>query len=218
MRDQQQMDSIDEIFRQTFGNLPPTPSADGWDSPSEKVWNQVQAAVQHRDSHWSRTRQWVALAALAVAVTAGIYFSVSSNNTTAQAPEIPSPVAPTTKTVVTAPAVVPSLAPVNTPTPAGTNTARHTEDSPTVIQPSAPAPVPGTGEMPVMAPVVAAPASAQKPAAEPSKSATLPNVVERRKEVARIKATIGKWTPTLPAHRKMHYAPAVPSSLKEIGK
>lgn len=216
MRDQQQMDAIDEIFRQTFGNLPPTPSADGWDTPSEKVWNQVHAAVQHRDSHWSRTRQWVALAALAVAVTAGIYFSVSSNNTTSQAPETPSSVAPTTKTEVAAPAVIPSPAPVNTPTPAGTNTARHTVDSPTAIQPSAPAP--GAGEMPVMAPVVAAPAPAQKPAAEPSKSATLPNVVERRKEVARIKATIGKWTPTIPAHRKLHYAPAVPPTLKEIGK
>ena len=53
MADNKEFSSIDEVFRKTFSDLPETPSASGWDTPSEHVWQQVQTGISSRHTGWS---------------------------------------------------------------------------------------------------------------------------------------------------------------------
>ncbi|RMF29884.1 MAG: hypothetical protein D6765_03875, partial [Bacteroidetes bacterium] len=36
-------DRLEEFFRQSLENLPPSPEPDGWDLPSDRVWEGIQA-------------------------------------------------------------------------------------------------------------------------------------------------------------------------------
>lgn len=37
---------IDELFRQTFKEMPPQPDPSGWDKPSERVWEGIQNGIK----------------------------------------------------------------------------------------------------------------------------------------------------------------------------
>jgi len=69
---QQEYQSLDELFRKTFDNLPDAPAPSGWDTPSERVWNHVERNIQPPKSGW--TLQAIGLVlAFAVTLAVGLY-------------------------------------------------------------------------------------------------------------------------------------------------
>lgn len=100
MTEPQDFDSLDELFRKTFDNLPETPAPSGWDRPSERVWQHVQATVKPPNSGWS-AKAISLVSALAVTVAIGLYLFVIR-------PETPAETSTPAEqpTVVTAPNVV----------------------------------------------------------------------------------------------------------------
>ena len=99
--------SLDELFRKTFDNLPETPAPSGWDAPSDRVWNHVQTNIQPPKTGW--TLQTIALlSAFAVTLAVGLYLYTARPAEQA-APPIPT-VAPTETPAITSP-------PANSPTP-----------------------------------------------------------------------------------------------------
>jgi len=72
MADTKEFESLDELFRKTFDNLPETPAQSGWDAPSERVWQHVQSQIKPPRSGWSA--QTISLiAAFAVTLVVGLY-------------------------------------------------------------------------------------------------------------------------------------------------
>ena len=95
----QEYQSLDELFRKTFDNLPESPAPSGWDVPSDRVWNHVQTNIEPPKTGW--TLQTIGLvSAFAVTLAVGLYLYTA--RTTEQAP-VPPPVAP-----VETPATMPS--------------------------------------------------------------------------------------------------------------
>lgn len=100
MTEPQDFDSLDDLFRKTFDNLPETPAPSGWDRPSERVWQHVQATVKPPNSGWS-AKAISLVSALAVTVAIGLYLFVIRPETPAET------TAPAEQpTVMTAPNVV----------------------------------------------------------------------------------------------------------------
>jgi hypothetical protein len=52
MKEPQELRSVDELFRNTFNNLPDTHADSGWDTPSEQVWKHVQEQIQTPRAGW----------------------------------------------------------------------------------------------------------------------------------------------------------------------
>jgi len=96
MTEQKEFESLDELFRKTFDNLPDTPAKSGWDAPSEKVWQHVQAQIKPPKSGWS-TQTITLLAAFAVTLTVGLYLLLSRAEKPAPPTAVP-PVAAIEKT------------------------------------------------------------------------------------------------------------------------
>ncbi len=72
MTDPKEFETLDQLFRKTFDDLPDTPAASGWDTPSGRVWQHVQSQIKPPRSGWSA--QTIALlAAFAVTLVVGIY-------------------------------------------------------------------------------------------------------------------------------------------------
>jgi hypothetical protein len=86
MSNNKEFESIDELFRKTFNDLPESPASSGWDVPSDRVWQTVQTGIQTRHVGWSMTRKMIALAAISVVVATGVFLAMNTNNTTQQAP------------------------------------------------------------------------------------------------------------------------------------
>jgi hypothetical protein len=118
MTEPQELRSIDELFKNTFENLPDTPAESGWDTPSERVWDHVRHNIQAPRSGWS-LQSLMILTGFAVVLAVGLYFAftsteqINTNPADAAAPAVAAPViaAP----VAEVPAAVP--APVTVPTP-----------------------------------------------------------------------------------------------------
>lgn len=72
MTEQKDFESLDELFRKTFDNLPETPAKSGWDTPSDQVWQHVQKQIKPPQSGWS-TQTLTLIAAFAVTLTVGLY-------------------------------------------------------------------------------------------------------------------------------------------------
>lgn len=72
MTEQKEFESLDELFRKTFDNLPDTPAASGWDTPSEKVWNHVHNHIAAPKTGWS-AQSVTLVAAFAVTLAVGLY-------------------------------------------------------------------------------------------------------------------------------------------------
>ncbi len=86
MSNNKEFESIDELFRKTFNDLPESPASSGWDVPSDRVWQTVQTGIQTRHVGWSMTRKMIALAAISVVVATGVFLAMNTNNTTQQVP------------------------------------------------------------------------------------------------------------------------------------
>ena len=72
MTEQKEFESLDELFRKTFDNLPDAPAHSGWDTPSEKVWDHVRANIAPPKTGWSM-QSLTLIAAFAVTLTVGLY-------------------------------------------------------------------------------------------------------------------------------------------------
>lgn len=76
MEDPQEYKSLDQLFRKTFEELPETPAASGWDVPSPRVWEQVQANIATPKGGWT-TQSLLLLSGLAVVLLLGLYWALS---------------------------------------------------------------------------------------------------------------------------------------------
>lgn len=206
MANNKNLESIDEIFRKTFSELPETPAANGWDAPSDHVWQQVQTGIQTRHNTWSNTAKIMGLMSISVVVAAGIYFLTLSDPSETSTPVAAAPLA---TTPVTTPA--PKAAPMSVTTDKPERKKVVADVAPKVILNTTVVdtkitdqPIKNTVLKPILAPDQAA------------EKAVVPNVVERRKQVERIKSTWGKLLHTIPAQRKATPIPAVPSELKHL--
>jgi hypothetical protein len=86
MTDQEkEFESIDDLFRRSFDNLPVSPDPNGWDSPSAQVWTQVQDRIKTPKSEWSAQQLWM-ISAFAVAVAVALYWAFVAGRT-----ELPKP-------------------------------------------------------------------------------------------------------------------------------
>jgi hypothetical protein len=72
MTDPIEFQSIDELFRRTFDGLPETPAPNGWDQPSNQVWEQVKTRIKPPRSGWS-TQTIVLVSAFAVILALGLF-------------------------------------------------------------------------------------------------------------------------------------------------
>ncbi|MBL7827416.1 MAG: hypothetical protein JNJ57_12335 [Saprospiraceae bacterium] len=95
MNEPQELRSIDELFRNTFNNLPDAPADNGWDTPSDRVWQHVQTQIKPPTSGWSLNTILV-LAGFAVVLVIGLFFATSSGpsekTATQAAPVVSTPV------------------------------------------------------------------------------------------------------------------------------
>ncbi len=89
MTEPQEFDSIDELFRQTFKDMPETPAPNGWDAPSERVWEHVSAHMPTPKQGWT-WRTWSMAGALVVVLALGLYWTYTSQLNTE--PTYPAPV------------------------------------------------------------------------------------------------------------------------------
>lgn len=115
MTEPQDFESLDELFRKTFDNLPENASPSGWDRPSERVWQHIQTTVQPPRSGWS-TRTITLVSALAVTIVIGLYLFISRP---VQPVETVTPAQPDTPAtaVVETPAISETAVPTTTTTP-----------------------------------------------------------------------------------------------------
>jgi hypothetical protein len=149
MTEPQDFNSLDELFRKTFDNLPETPAPSGWDRPSDRVWQHVQATVKPPRSGWS-TKAITLVSALAVTVAIGLYLFV---------------IRPETPAETNAPAEQPTVATApNVVTPAETVAAIPAPEKMSVQkQTAAPAIQARQREMPAPKTSEAQPATGQRP-------------------------------------------------------
>lgn len=102
MTEQQANSPIDDLFRNTLENQPDSPAESGWDTPSDRVWQHVQANMAQPHKGWG-TQSIVLLTAIFLTIAAGLYWMFSGP----------------TKSATTSPAVTPVEQPVVAPsTPA----------------------------------------------------------------------------------------------------
>jgi len=97
MTEQQAQSPIDDLFRKTFENLPDSPAESGWDTPSDRVWQQVQANIAQPRKGFS-VQSIFLLAGLALTLIA-VSFWLFSRQTSS--PATPPSVAPVEQPVLT---------------------------------------------------------------------------------------------------------------------
>lgn len=89
MTDPKEFETLDQLFRKTFDDLPDTPAASGWDTPSARVWQHVQSQIKPPRSGWS-AQAITLLAAFAVTLAVGVYLYLGrTNKATTPATETP---------------------------------------------------------------------------------------------------------------------------------
>lgn len=138
MTDPKEFNSLDELFRKTFEDLPETPASSGWDTPSPQIWDQVQVRLKPPRSGWS-TNTIILVSGFAIVLMLGLYWALTRTNQT----EAPTSAPTATETPLAAPNV-------NAGTPASPVTAPATTPSVTSSESRAsnPAPVHRTKRQP----------------------------------------------------------------------
>lgn len=194
MTEPQDFESLDELFRKTFEQLPENASPSGWDRPSERVWQHIQTTVQPPRSGWS-ARAITMVAALAVTIVVGLYLFVNQ-----PAPKIETPAVPET-VVVTAPPqaaqpAVEETTPTTPPAPVTQSTSEPRRNTAVrLIRPSAPAVSTEVPEEPARP----APQRASLPLPGINDSETTPpNTTVERKRLEELKIKPFKPLPVLP--------------------
>lgn len=221
MTDPKEFNSLDELFRKTFEDLPDTPAPSGWDAPSPRVWDEVRVRLKPPRSGWS-SQTLMLVSGLAVVLLLGLYWVLSRPDQAAEMPpaaETPAATATTpelreTTTIATpqsveTPAAQPKISAAPTRqtsrqeqksaqpeipvSPAPTNTTERQKEEHGRVRPSGSAPLPGSN-----------PAS--------------PNTTVRRQAEAWRSAPWAKPLAPLPGVLETQIIRPVPEGLKELGK
>lgn len=164
MTEQQANNPIDNLFRETFENLPDTPAASGWDQPSDRVWQNIQSNIQPAPKTWGM-KAWVLLAGAALTLAAGIYWIVATPDSSV----IPASTPPQNEQTVETPAAA-------TPETTQTTTVQEAKPGNTGKQPAKSVSKPGN--------TVTKPGQPEKTGAQPlpgSKTTLPPNSTEAQK-------------------------------------
>jgi hypothetical protein len=111
MAENKEFESVDEIFRKTFDALNDAPSNSGWDTPSDRVWQQVQTGIGQKNNGWT-TGKMLAAAAITLVVAASLYITFKAQNPAVETPNVPAtptetPAVANSPETVTAPAASP---------------------------------------------------------------------------------------------------------------
>lgn len=85
MTDPKEFNSLDELFRKTFEDLPDTPAPSGWDTPSPRVWDEVRVRLKPPRSGWS-AQALMLVSGLAVVLLLGLYWVLSRPEPAAEIP------------------------------------------------------------------------------------------------------------------------------------
>jgi hypothetical protein len=75
MANNQEFNSIDELFRKSFNDLPATPASNGWDTPSDRVWENIHSNVQPASGGWSAGTKLLIGASLSALLLVGAYWA-----------------------------------------------------------------------------------------------------------------------------------------------
>ncbi len=220
MTDPKEFNSLDELFRKTFEDLPETPAPSGWDAPSPRVWDEVRVRLKPPRSGWS-TRALILVSGLAVVLLLGLYWVLSRPDQAAEMPpaaETPAATATTpelqeTTTIATPQSVeTPAAQPKISAAPTR-QTSRQEQKS---VQPEIPvSPAPNSTERLKEEPGRVRPSgSAPLPGSNPAS----PNTTVRRQAEAWRSAPWAKPLAPLPGVLETQIIPPVPESLKELGK
>ncbi len=227
MADPQEFNSLDELFRKTFDDLPDTAAPSGWDTPSPRVWDQVQVRLKPPRSGWS-TQTILLVSSLAITLMLGLYWALSTPDQPAATPSVANPeqsvvaAAPENSPMVDSPAEIPKRTAPNT-RPAGAATEKLSPPAPR----SVPTPASAT---PVESTLPAAPNSTERNSEEPGRlrpsgSVPLPGsrpaspntTVLRQAEQWRV-APWAKPLSPLPSTLEIQFIRPVPESLKNLFK
>ena len=232
MSNNKEFESIDELFRKTFNDLPESPAGSGWDVPSDRVWQTVQTGIQTRHVGWSMTRKMIALAAISVVVATGVFLAMNTNSTTQQVPApqptiLEQPQQPQNSTAATISNV--AATPTQPVTSVANSASRVSNTKVTapkasvnsVEKAAAPAPkvVATIPELPTPT-VVEATHAVETPVENASKmekgrsnAPKPPNSVEKRRLIEQMKAAWGTPLQTIP-YIKGYTAPQIPAQVR----
>lgn len=220
MTDPKEFNSLDELFRKTFEDLPDTPAPSGWDAPSPRVWDEVRVRLKPPRSGWS-SQTLMLVSGLAVVLLLGLYWVLSRPDQAAEMPpaaETPAATATTpelreTTTIATPQSVeTPAAQPKISAAPTR-QTSRQEQKSAQPEIPVSPAPN-STERLKEEHGRVRPSGSAPLPGSNPAS----PNTTVRRQAEAWRSAPWAKPLAPLPGVLETQIIPPVPESLKELGK
>lgn len=146
MTDPKEFNSLDELFRKTFEDLPETPATSGWDTPSPQVWDEVRVRLKPPHSGWS-TKAIILVSGLAVVLLLGLYWTLIRSDQPVALPEstqtpstaIQTPATDAQPAIASEPAENAAVSRQQTEAaPNLTPARRKTEQTPTPSQPAAP--------------------------------------------------------------------------------
>lgn len=220
MTDPKEFNSLDELFRKTFEDLPDTPAPSGWDTPSPRVWDEVRVRLKPPRSGWS-AQALAVVGGLAVVLLLGLYWVLSRPDQAAEIPpaaETPAATATTpelreTTTIATPQSVeTPAAQPKISAAPTR-QTSRQEQKS---VQPETPVnPAPNSTErLKEEHGRVRPSGSAPLPGSNPAS----PNTTVRRQAEAWRSAPWAKPLAPLPGVLETRIIRPVPEGLKELGK
>lgn len=225
MTDPKEFNSLDELFRKTFEDLPETPAPSGWDTPSPRVWDEVRVRLKPPRSGWS-TKAIMLVSGLAIVLLLGLYWTlirpdqpVSLPTETTQTPSVAIQTPPTDAQPAVASEPAENTAVNKQQTEAAPNLTpvrRKTEQAPAPTQPAASnvkAPAVNTTERPAeehgrVRPTGSVPLPGSNPAS--------PNTTVRRQSEAWRKGPWAKPLAPLPGVLDTRIIRPVPQGLKDI--
>jgi cytoskeletal protein RodZ len=95
MANHQESNPIDELFQKSFRDMPTTPAANGWDMPSDRVWQGIQTGMTAQPStSWSLGSKIAAAVGALALVGAIAYFAWPKPEQNPAAPAVPAMQAP----------------------------------------------------------------------------------------------------------------------------
>lgn len=225
MTDPKEFNSLDELFRKTFDDLPDTPAPSGWDTPSPQVWDEVRVRLKPPRSGWS-TQALMLVSGLAVVLLLGLYWVLSRPEkpveeipqTTGQpAATVETPAAqPETANIPAQEKVERAVAPAITTTAPAPALQRTTNEETRSPESPAHQPAPNTTERQTEEHPGRARPTGSAPL--PGSSPVSPNTTVRRQAEAWRSAPWAKPLAPLPTILEMPVIRPVPEGLKELGK
>lgn len=222
MAKQEEFNSLDELFRKTFDDLPESPSTADWDQPGDRVWQHVQARIKPGRQGWTNNQILLAAAA-AVAIALALYFAFARPK---PAPADPAPVLPASseqaltpprqpETLATVPA--PESAPESAPAQPRKPVYRQPSSPKTLLPPAEDKPATAPASAPTQTPPANTPGQRPAPTGSallPGSNPAPPNTTELRRnqnapnspKIQPLPLTPRRWqAPPLPASFKVNW-------------